>query len=61
MKANTFYKNFILIALPIAFQNLITSSVNMIDNLMIGQLGDVAIASVGLANKVFYIFAIIYS
>ena len=59
MENKAFYKNFILIALPIAFQNLITTLVNLVDNLMIGQLGDVPIASVGLANKVFYIYTII--
>lgn len=56
---NSFYKNFILIALPMAFQNLVTTSVSLIDNLMIGRLGDVAIASVGLANKVFFIYVLV--
>lgn len=54
-----FYKNFALIAIPMAFQNIVTTSVNLIDNLMIGQLGDISIAAVGLANKVFFIFTLI--
>ncbi len=44
------------IAMPIAFQNFITSSLNMVDTVMIGQLGPVAIAAVGLANQVFFLF-----
>lgn len=36
-----FYKTFLMIALPMALQNMITTSVNLIDNIMIGQLGDV--------------------
>jgi putative MATE family efflux protein len=44
------------IAMPIALQNFITSSLNMVDTVMIGQLGPVAIAAVGLANQVFFLF-----
>ena len=42
-----------------AFQNLVTTSVNLIDNLMIGQLGDIPVAAVGLANKVFFIYTLV--
>lgn len=54
----TFYKNFLLLALPMALQSMITTSVNLIDNIMIGQLGDITIAAVGLANKVFFIYTL---
>lgn len=59
MDNRSFYKNFAMIALPMAFQNIVTTSVNLIDNLMIGQLGDVSIAAVGLANKVYFIYTLI--
>ena len=42
-----------------AFQNLVTTSVNLIDNLMIGQLGDIPVAAVGLANKVFFVYTLV--
>ena len=42
-----------------ALQNLITTAVNMLDNIMIGQLGSVPIAAVGLANKVFFLYSIV--
>ena len=54
-----FYKKLIFIALPIAFQNLITASLNTIDTFMISSLSDVAIASVNQANKLFFIFCLI--
>lgn len=54
-----FYKAMIGIALPIALQNLITSSLNMVDTVMIGELGEAQIAAVGLANQYFFLFAVI--
>ncbi|MBQ8814035.1 MAG: MATE family efflux transporter [Lachnospiraceae bacterium] len=47
------------IALPVAFQSLLNTVVNMIDTMMIGTLGEVSIAAVGLANKVFFVFGLL--
>ena len=47
------YKRIIKISLPIALQQVIFTSVNFVDTLMIGALGEVAIAAVGLSNQVF--------
>lgn len=38
------------LALPIALQNLLMTSFRLIDTLMVGRLGDVSIAAVGLAG-----------
>lgn len=54
-----FYKNLILIAVPIMVQNLINAFVNMLDTVMIGQLGTVEIAAVGLGNQVFFLYNMI--
>lgn len=54
-----FYLQLITIALPIIIQNLITSSLNMVDTVMIGQLGEVEIAAVGIANQYFFLFNLI--
>lgn len=43
------------LALPIAFQQLITAGMNMVDVLMVGQLGEASIAALGLANQVFFL------
>lgn len=41
----------IKIGVPVALQNMLTSLLNMIDTVMIGSLGDRAVAAVGLANQ----------
>jgi len=52
-----FYKNVMKIAVPLMLQQLITSSVNLIDNLMVGQLGDATLGGVAATNR-FYMIAI---
>jgi putative MATE family efflux protein len=54
-----FYKNLFVISAPIMLQNLVNSFVNMVDTVMIGRLGTVEIAAVGLGNQVFFFFSII--
>ncbi len=39
------------LAVPIAVQNLLTSSFTLVDTLMVGQLGDVSLAAVGMAGQ----------
>ena len=51
-----FYKMALVIAIPLMMQQLITSSVNLVDNLMVGQLGDAALGGVAAVNR-FYIIA----
>ena len=59
IKDKKFIKTMITLALPITLQSFITSSLNLVDNLMIGKLGEEAIASVGLANQYFFIFMLV--
>lgn len=54
-----FLKKTAAIALPVAFQSLLNTVVNMVDTMMIGTLGEVSIAAVGLANKVFFVFSLL--
>jgi len=49
-------KYLLALALPIMLQNFISSSLNLVDVLMIGQLGETTIAAVGLANQIFFLF-----
>jgi putative MATE family efflux protein len=44
-----FYKDMFAIALPIALQSLITIGVNLIDNIMLGSLGEIALSASTLA------------
>ncbi|MDR7857238.1 MATE family efflux transporter [Tissierella sp.] len=59
LKDKNFLKDMLRIAIPIALQNLITSSLNMLDTLMISGLGKSSIAAVGLANQLFFFYALI--
>ncbi len=54
-----FFKAMLAIALPIALQNLISSSLNMVDTVMIGRLGEIEIAAVGLANQYFFLMVLV--
>lgn len=54
-----YLKKILWVAIPISIQSLMNMTVNLIDTMMIGRLGETAIASVGLANKVFFIFILL--
>lgn len=43
------------LAIPVAFQQFITASLNMVDVIMVGQLGEASIAALGLANQIFFL------
>ena len=51
----TFSKAVLSIAIPLMLQQLITSSVSLVDNLMVGQIGDLALAAVFSSNKFYLI------
>ena len=46
-----FYKNLFVIVLPIIIQNAVTSFVNLIDNIMVGQIGTEAMSAVSVCNQ----------
>ncbi|MFW6119764.1 MAG: MATE family efflux transporter [Petrotogales bacterium] len=54
-----FTRRILNIAIPITIQNLISVGLNLVDNIMIGQLGAVSIASVGIVNQVVFILMLI--
>lgn len=56
VKDKSFYKKIAIIAIPVALQNIISLSVNLLDTLMIGQLGDVQLASASVANQFYTLF-----
>ena len=53
-----FYRKVLAIAFPIALQSLITIGVNMMDTVMLGTLGEVALSSSALANQFISIYHI---
>jgi putative MATE family efflux protein len=59
LRDRAFLRELLVIAIPISFQQLITASLNMIDVIMVGQLGETAIAALGLANQIFFVLILI--
>ncbi|MEK4509708.1 MATE family efflux transporter [Paenibacillus anaericanus] len=54
-----FYANVYKIAVPVTLQSLIMALLALTDQLMVGQLGDVAIASVGMSTKIYGIISVV--
>ena len=53
------YANLLKIAGPVALHNLIISSLSFVDTFMIGQLGEVEIAAVGIGNQLFFLYTLL--
>ena len=51
-----FYKDLAKIALPVALQSIITTGVNLVDTIMLGQLGETALSASSLANHFISLF-----
>lgn len=62
MKGNDrFLKTVCSLAIPVALQSMLQSSFSMVDQIMIGQLGEVSVAGVGLAGKFASIYSVVIS
>ena len=51
-----FYEKIFGIALPIMIQNGFTNFINLIDNLMVGQIGTDQMSGVAIVNQLLFIF-----
>ena len=52
----TFYKRLVKIAVPVILQSLITTGVNLVDNIMLGQLTETALSASTQANQFIGLF-----
>jgi len=52
IKDKSFYKHLFALAIPMILQNLVTYSVTLADNLMIGTLGDIAVSGVYMGGQI---------
>jgi putative MATE family efflux protein len=59
LKDRAFLREMLIIAVPIALQQFFNASLNLIDVIMVGQLGEASIAGVGLSNQVFFVFILL--
>lgn len=53
------YKKLARIAVPISIQGVVSASLNLIDNLMVGFLGEADLAAVGIASQIYFIHYLI--
>lgn len=60
-RRETFFKTVCNLAVPVALQSMLQSSFSMVDQIMIGQLGSVSVAGVGLAGKFASIYSVVIS
>ena len=51
-----FYLTVLGIALPIMLQQGITSIVSLLDNIMVGKLGEDALAGVAVSNQILFVY-----
>lgn len=54
--SKSFYRKTATLAVPITLQCLLTMGVNMVDNIMVGSLGEVSLSAVALANQFITIY-----
>ncbi len=51
-----FYRRVIAVALPIIIQNGIANFVSLLDNIMVGQLGQIPMSGVAIVNQLMFVF-----
>ena len=51
-----FYKRILAVALPMMIQNGITNFVQMLDNVMVGQVGTIPMSGVAIVNQLMFVF-----
>ena len=56
MKDKHFYRRILSVALPMMIQNGITNFVQMLDNVMVGQVGTIPMSGVAIVNQLMFVF-----
>ncbi len=51
-----FYRSTLTVAVPIMIQNLITNFVSMLDNIMVGRVGNAQMSGVAIVNQILFVF-----
>ena len=59
--ARDFHRKLLRLGLPMALSAVLSSSLQIVDTLMIAQLGDIPVAAVGLANRLTYLLSFFIS
>ena len=51
-----FYRRLFSVMIPVLIQNVITNFVNLLDNIMVGQVGTEPMSGVAIVNQLFFVF-----
>ena len=51
-----FYRTVLVIVVPVIIQNSLTNIVNLLDNIMVGQVGTAEMSGVAIANQLLFVF-----
>lgn len=54
----SFYRKVTAIVLPIIIQNTVTNVVNLLDNVMVGQVGTLEMSAVAIVNQLIFVFSL---
>ena len=55
----SFYRQALLIGVPVMLQSLIQSLVSLVDNFMVAELGDVKMSGVSVAGQILFVFMVL--
>ena len=54
-----FYKKLTIVGIPMVIQQVIAVTLNLADTIMVGKVGENALAAVGAANQIYFIFGVV--
>ena len=59
MEKDNFYRRLTVIGIPMVIQQIISVTLNLADTIMVGKVSENALAAVGAANQVYFIFGVV--
>ena len=55
----SFYRKLLVVGIPMVIQQVIAVTLNLADTIMVGKVGENALAAVGAANQIYFIFGVV--
>ena len=59
MEKDNFYRRLTVTGIPMVIQQVISVTLNLADTIMVGKVSENALAAVGAANQVYFIFGVV--
>ena len=56
---HNFYRKLLVVGIPMVIQQVIAVTLNLADTIMVGKVGENALAAVGAANQIYFIFGVV--